>query len=971
MALSSTTHVGQTGVQTYLIGIAYLSGTYLHVYVDDVETTDFEITTDELSITITTPAIAGGEEIRIVRVTDVEDDERLVDWENSAAISERDLDRDTLQVLHLIQELQENPLSGQDGLPAGVHGGILTWDAAPDPVVISPGTSGFVLTTMGAGAQPVWAAAPGSGGGEANTASNSGTGSGLFAQKVGVDLTFKSLVAGTNITLSSSGTEVTITASSGGGGEANTASNAGPGSGWFAQKVGVDLTFKSAVAGNLITLTPLADRITVATTAEINTASNVGTSGVGPFDNKSASDLRFRKATGPAGGGVAVALNAGAQTVEFQLTSSGVTNEPAPTAGDLLYGFVGGVLRTFEIGDLPSSGGGDTLPVPDTTSIVHDPVTNTRQMRIDVGAVGIGITRVLTMPNLDINLLPDTGTFAAALHAARHLTGGADSIKIDDLAAGDDNTDLDSSTLRHGLLRKLSGTTTTYLDGTGAWTVPPGSGGGSGPPFPDNAPLVADSTVPTKLLIIDVGTIASSTTRTLTYPNQNVNLTPNTTFASLPIPVSAATNVFTDTTLGTRMMSINVTSITGGNTRVLKMPDQDVDLTPNTTFPTLPIPTSAATAIFKDTTLGTRHLAISVTGITGGQTRVLTMPDQNVDLTPNTTFASLPIPDATALIADSTVTTKLLRIDVGTISPSTTRVLTYPDSNIDLTPNTGSFPAATHASRHQDTGADPIKLDDLDTPDDNTDLNATASRHGLLPKLSGTTTTFLDGTGSFTAPLAAEIRKALSLAALRLVDVGLNTAPGSPSDGDAHVLGGSQAGATAWSGQAKDTIAVFRTSLAAWDFYAPADGQRGHVTSAATSALKNANVAYSALGTDWHTTDTIWITTEHWTGAFALNGTNEKIFAKCFVGDLLDQTAGSGTPGPNQQIAHGITGIDLVHDTTRVFGSISNGTTSVFIPQNFSSIAFGISVNATNITLTYASTNLSAYDFLVRIEYTK
>jgi len=28
-----------------------------------------------------------------------------------------------------------------------------------------------------------------------------------------------------------------------------------------------------------------------------------------------------------------------------------------------------------------------------------------------------------------------------------------------------------------------------------------------------------------------------------------------------------------------------------------------------------------------------------------------------------------------------------------------------------------------------------IKLDDLGTPDDNTDLNASASRHGLLPKL--------------------------------------------------------------------------------------------------------------------------------------------------------------------------------------------------------------------------------------------
>lgn len=40
----------------------------------------------------------------------------------------------------------------------------------------------------------------------------------------------------------------------------------------------------------------------------------------------------------------------------------------------------------------------------------------------------------------------------------------------------------------------------------------------------------------------------------------------------------------------------------------------------------------------------------------------------------------------------------------------------------------------THADRHVSGAADAIKLDDLATPDDNTDLNATASVHGLMPK---------------------------------------------------------------------------------------------------------------------------------------------------------------------------------------------------------------------------------------------
>ena len=52
----------------------------------------------------------------------------------------------------------------------------------------------------------------------------------------------------------------------------------------------------------------------------------------------------------------------------------------------------------------------------------------------------------------------------------------ASALKIDDFAAGDDNTDLDSSTSRHGLLRKLDNSTTNFLRGDGAWAA---AGGGA------------------------------------------------------------------------------------------------------------------------------------------------------------------------------------------------------------------------------------------------------------------------------------------------------------------------------------------------------------------------------------------------------------------------------------------------------------------------------------------------------------
>jgi hypothetical protein len=59
------------------------------------------------------------------------------------------------------------------------------------------------------------------------------------------------------------------------------------------------------------------------------------------------------------------------------------------------------------------------------------------------------------------------------------------------------------------------------------------------------------------------------------------------------------------------------------------------------------------------------------------------------------------------------------------------------------------------ASLFQSGGAQAIKLDDLATPDDNTDLDATTGHHGLLPKLPGGTTTFLRADGSFAAASAS------------------------------------------------------------------------------------------------------------------------------------------------------------------------------------------------------------------------
>jgi len=67
---------------------------------------------------------------------------------------------------------------------------------------------------------------------------------------------------------------------------------------------------------------------------------------------------------------------------------------------------------------------------------------------------------------------------------------------------------------------------------------------------------------------------------------------------------------------------------------------------------------------------------------------------------------SFPVVDTTAIVKGSADDSKRIRFEVDGLSASTTRVLTVPDQNVDFTPNTGTFPAAAHAGRHTDGNDD-------------------------------------------------------------------------------------------------------------------------------------------------------------------------------------------------------------------------------------------------------------------------
>ena len=195
--------------------------------------------------------------------------------------------------------------------------------------------------------------------GEANTASNLGIGEGVFASKSGVDLRFKSLVAGSNITLSPLPNSITISATT--AGEVNTGANLGTGAGVYWGKSGAELRFKSLIAGSGVSLSADASSITIGSTVvpgEVNTASNLGT-GQGVFSAKSGVNLQFK--TLKAGTNVTLSSTASEITINASGGGGGATvKTKIAYIGDSLNGCAlwgNGIMDWFQ--QLLNNGGVD------------------------------------------------------------------------------------------------------------------------------------------------------------------------------------------------------------------------------------------------------------------------------------------------------------------------------------------------------------------------------------------------------------------------------------------------------------------------------------------------------------------------------------------------------------------------------------------------------------------------------------
>lgn len=124
--------------------------------------------------------------------------------------------------------------------------------------------------------------------------------------------------------------------------------------------------------------------------------------------------------------------------------------------------------------------------------------------------------------------------------------------------------------------------------------------------------------------------------------------------------------------------------------------------------------------------------------------RIRSMSPSSLDISNVANEVQLTIPDASTTLKGVVQ----LNDDGGT---ETTKAIHGGDTRL-----TNNRTPTTHASSHKLAGgSDLIKLDELGSPDDNTNLDASITKHGLMQRYPNNTTTFLRGDGNFASIASA------------------------------------------------------------------------------------------------------------------------------------------------------------------------------------------------------------------------
>lgn len=370
-------------------------------------------------------------------------------------------------------------------------------------------TSTLLTFTSGQSVEMYWGAGTGTGSpqrwnlvnysvGEANTTSNSGAGIGLAQSKVGVNLPFKSLIAGPHITLTNNIDDITITSD----GEANTTSNSGTGLGLAQAKSGVNLPFKTLLAGTNITLTNGTNEITISSaggTGDITNASNL-IGGTGWFASKSGSILQFKSIV------ITQPLASGSNANTITVSVAGLSG----------FGAVGQSMRVAASGTAmewytPSSGGGSPAGTTGEPQINGGGVFAVPgSMTMGNGFISIGGGTVATTGRMRVS------TTSSPFIAQRNSTNTGDVVVLDgdgqSLYLGS-NSSLSS---RYGFTN-INATTTVSLQinsGTGFLNLTSNSGNGI-PSLMHNIPSLGASSPYSTDGVAVVDAPLSTTTLTL------------------------------------------------------------------------------------------------------------------------------------------------------------------------------------------------------------------------------------------------------------------------------------------------------------------------------------------------------------------------------------------------------------------------------------------------------------------------
>jgi hypothetical protein len=386
--------------------------------------------------------------------------------------------------------------------------------------------------------------------------------------------------------------------------------------------------------------------------------------------------------------------------------------------------------------------------------------------------------------------LSDTRT--PTVHATTHKSGGTDAIKLDELAATTDITSLNVSIAAHGLTPKAPNDATKYLDGTGVWSVPAGTGGSATPLAKGTATKSGNSSTtvftiahgmsspPVFAAVIPTSTDAlgsyvttfDSTNITITYSVPPATATGNLTFEWFAMDASGgggatsgAGEANTMSNSGTAGLSLVLTkSGTVLPVKGLNIGSSKLSITDNTVNHTIDYDVVEANLNIANMTGTIANSRITAAaGIVYSKLN-LSASIVNTDIATAAAIAYSKLSlgtsilnsdiSASAAIAYSKIGTNLLLSETGLTA---VRTITFPDSNglvvysADSRMTNARTPTA-HASTHQSGGSDSIALDTLAATTDITTLNSSTTAHGLLKKLSNVATQYMDGTGAWSVP---------------------------------------------------------------------------------------------------------------------------------------------------------------------------------------------------------------------------